>query len=154
MKRFTDRDIKIIENRHFGATHVIPPARKPMDHEESRIQISVLNWWRSACVQFNVPEILLFAIPNGGKRGVVTGAIMKREGVRPGVCDLFLACPNTAGHHGLFMEMKKPLGAISGMQEYFIETARGKGYVAFACYSLAQASGLITDYLSGKEFHA
>jgi hypothetical protein len=49
----------------------------------------------------------LFAIPNGGARSAVTGAILKAEGVRKGAPDLCFCLPNKK-HCALYIEMKAP----------------------------------------------
>ncbi len=149
--RMTDHQLAVWRNAH-GENVPVPPKPKKRDNEESRIQKSVIAWWSKACVQFDVPEILLFAIPNAGKRGVVLGSIMKDEGMRAGVSDLFLACPSAAGYHGLFIEMKKPDGVVSDIQKYFLAKAGSKGYAAFACYNYTDAVNLITEYLGGTKF--
>lgn len=150
-RRFTDRDLALIRNR-MGENIPVPAKRKAPSHEESRIQQAVIAWWAKACAGFDVPEVMLFAIPNAGKRGPVLGRIMKREGMRAGVSDLFLACPNPFGYHGLFIEMKTPDGAMSEAQKYFQSKATVKGYAAFACYDFDQAVNLITKYLKGEMF--
>ncbi len=54
---------------------------------------------------------LMHAIPNGGARGndsqtnKIRGAMLKAEGVKKGVPDIFLPVPLN-GYHGLYIEMK------------------------------------------------
>lgn len=48
-----------------------------MRNEESKLQQSCITWFR---LQYPRLEKLLFAIPNGSRRDVVTGAILKRDG--------------------------------------------------------------------------
>ena len=45
-----------------------------MKNEESRIQQSCIRWFR---LQYPEHRLRLFAVPNGGKRDAVTGAILK-----------------------------------------------------------------------------
>lgn len=47
-----------------------------MTHNESKLQRVCVQWFR---VQY--PHLVLFAIPNGGRRGKVEASIMKGEGV-------------------------------------------------------------------------
>ena len=56
-----------------------------MRNEESKLQQSCITWFR---LQYPRLAKLLFAVPNGSRRDVVTGAILKREGVVAGVADL------------------------------------------------------------------
>jgi hypothetical protein len=145
MKRFTDRDLALLRNR-MGENIPVPKEREKPTHEESRIQCEVIQWWASACKIFGVPEILLFAIANAGKRGVILGRIMKREGLRAGVSDLFLSVPR-GQFHGLYIEMKKPNGVVSPSQQRFQCIVTSQEYAAYVCYSAAQARKLIAVYL-------
>lgn len=57
-----------------------------------------------------------FAIPNGGKRDRITGAIMKREGVRAGVPDIAIV---RDGGLVAFLEVKTEKGRLSNAQVEF-----------------------------------
>lgn len=93
---------------------------------------------------------MLFAIPNGGKRNVITAANMKREGVKPGVPDLFLAFPSN-GYHGLFIEMKKRKGGkVSDSQREWIRNLTACGYMAEVCEGWEKAVEIITKYLKPR----
>lgn len=48
-------------------------------------QVAFVQWFRA---QF--PGVVIFAIPNGGARDAVTAGRLKREGVLPGVPDLYV----------------------------------------------------------------
>ena len=58
-------------------------------NEEHRIQAALFKWARYSAAETPVLR-LMFAIPNGGARDAITGAILKAEGVKPGVPDVFL----------------------------------------------------------------
>ena len=59
------------------------------------------------------PEVvLLFHIPNGGRRDTAEAANLKKQGVKPGVPDLFLPVAR-GGYHGLFIEMKRRDGVAA-----------------------------------------
>lgn len=70
---------------------------------ESEEQIDFIQW----CKRNGIHKI--FAIPNGGKRNIVTASKLKLEGVKAGVPDLFLAV-SRHNCHGLFIEMKRAKG--------------------------------------------
>lgn len=91
-------------------------------HLESELQRNCVKWFR-----LQYPHLILFAIPNGGRRSAIEAAIMKGEGVMPGVADLFLMFP-TKAHHGLFIEMKHRDGKQSEKQVRFEEQANRYGY--------------------------
>ncbi len=149
MPRLSDRQLAIFRNNH-GENVPVPPARKEKDNEESRIQCGVINWWAATHAEFNIPEILLFSIPNGGQRSAVTGAILKREGARRGTSDLFLAVRRMR-FAGLFIEMKQPDGRLSPEQKLFQCRVTEQGYAAYTCYNYDDAVKLITRYLQNEE---
>lgn len=121
-----------------------------MRNEEHKEQCAVLEWWGYKCHSFGVPEHLLFAIPNGGARNAITGAILKAEGVRPGVPDLFLAHPNRY-YSGLFIEMKKTKGGrVSDAQSGIRALLMMAGYDVQICEGADKARAVITDYLSKR----
>ena len=78
----------------------------------------------------------LFAIPNGGRRDVVTASKLKREGVKAGVPDIFIALPRIP-YNGLFLEMKKDAKAYaSKAQKQAMQVLESKGYkcdIAYGC---------------------
>lgn len=93
---------------------------------------------------------LLYAIPNGGKRNAVTGAILKAEGALAGVADIFLSVPNRF-YHGLYIEMKKPKGRQQESQKLFQQAVEAQGYKYALCYSLDEFMELVKMYLKDKE---
>lgn len=94
-----------------------------------------------------IPELdMLFAIPNGGARTAVTGAMLKREGVRPGIPDLMLAYPNHESA-GLFIEMKTKGGKIAPHQDKWLEKLTAHGYRVEVCWSFEEAKDVIMEYL-------
>ena len=81
-----------------------------MKHIEDNLQKACVTWFR-----LQYPDIVIFAIPNGGKRNVIEASKLKATGVLPGVADLFVMhsnivfYENTEGYimyHGLFIELK------------------------------------------------
>lgn len=62
---------------------------------------------------------LIYAIPNGGKRGKVEGMKLKTEGVLAGIPDTCLPIPN--GTYGaLYLEFKTEKGKLSDKQKEVI----------------------------------
>lgn len=118
-----------------------------LEHEE---QVSLIKWWSLAHNKFMVNEELLFAIPNGGKRNVITARKLKDEGVRAGVPDLFLAYPGTHGGRGLFIEMKKKDGGrLSTNQSCMIQSLAQVGFHCAVCHGWEEAKIAIENYLNG-----
>jgi hypothetical protein len=114
---------------------------------ESQLQAAVFLWasWHEG----KWPDLgLMFAIPNGGARDTVTGAILKREGVKKGVPDIFL--PVARGpYHGLFIEMKAgKRGKVSAEQEYYLNRLAENGYWSIVCRDADGAILAIKSYMS------
>lgn len=139
-------------------------------HTESKSQQAFIRWWDLAYRSLGVPDKrLLFAIPNGGARNCVTGAILKAEGVRRGVPDLFLAVPRVGKcdewiaddlpkvtlkqFHGLFLEFKTWMGRVTEDQQQIQAVLRDQNYVTAVVRGFDQAQRAITAYLRGEEVH-
>ena len=116
----------------------------PSEHSE---QTALIEWWRMYARWKSLPECLLMAIPNGGRRDAVTGARLKAEGVRAGVPDLFLAVPTKSGH-GLWIEMKRQKGGVvSDEQKAAMAALEAQGFVCTVCKGWQEARRAISDYL-------
>ena len=103
-----------------------------MKHEESHIQRNCVKWFRLAYPKLSR---LLFAVPNGGKRGIREAAIMKAEGVVAGVADLLLLIPK-GQHNALAIDMKTEKGKQNENQKLWqndFEQMGGK-YVVCGCF--------------------
>lgn len=119
-------------------------ATVPSEHAEQK---ALFAWWR---VQYKALEPYLIAIPNGGARNLVTGAMLKAEGVRRGVPDVFLAYPS-GGYHGLWIEMKRRAhGYASAEQKLMLAAFRRVGYDAAVCRGWDEAREKIQSYLGAK----
>lgn len=114
------------------------------EHDE---QVALFQW--AAWAAERLPGIaLLHAIPNGGKRDVVTAARLKAEGVKPGVPDLFL--PVARGNfHGFYIELKTATGRTTPAQEEWIERLRIQGYAVAVCRGWVDAATRLCRYLGG-----
>jgi hypothetical protein len=126
-----------------------PPA--PLEHDE---QVALIEWWDLACKRFRLPPFALFAIPNAGA-GAQRGQAgkLKAEGMRKGVCDLFLGVPRIYGSvvkAGLFIEMKRRPRKPDADQEAFIAFMRAMQYVCVVAYSMEEAKQAITEYLMDR----
>ena len=115
---------------------------KTSEHDE---QAALIQWTHT--VARYVPEILLLhAIPNGGKRELITAQRLRAEGVKPGVPDLFLPVPRY-GKHGLYLEMKGSKRQPSSIQQHWIRDLRAQGYRVEVCYGWVEAAKIIAEYL-------
>jgi len=101
------------------------------EHSE---QVAFVRWFRT-----KYPNIIIFAIPNGGARGddpktcSIRGKILKDEGVLRGVPDLFI--PELK----LFIEMKSEIGVLSKYQSECIAQLSRVGYQTFVCHGCTEA---------------
>lgn len=128
-----------------------------MKHSESRLQRACITWFRH-----QHPKLTIFAIPNGGKRGVIEASIMKGEGVLAGVADLFLAVgkrtevstlkahsngQHLVYNHGYFIEMKIGNGKQTEHQKSFQKAVEEQGYKYSVVRSLDEFISVINEYL-------
>jgi hypothetical protein len=90
--------------------------------------------------------MVLFSIPNGGKRSAITAKIMKAEGQMSGVADLFLMYPHH-GYHGLWIELKTDKGRQNENQKIFQTKAEQFGYKYCIVKSFEEFITTITEYL-------
>lgn len=115
-----------------------------MKNEESRIQQACIRWFR---LQYPEHRLRLFAVPNGGKRDAVTGAILKAEGAVAGVADIIFLMPK-GKYHGLCIEMKTEKGRQQDAQKAFEKAVTETGYLYTVCRSLQNFIELIKWYLN------
>lgn len=124
------------------------------EHKEQR---ALFQW--AVAQERSVPALAnLFAVPNGGKRSPITAALMKAEGVRPGVPDIVLAWPTRCPHSnaiqlpGLYIEMKTPGRKPTDEQVKWRDRLIAAGYRYILAFSWTQAANAILEYL-GPEFN-
>ena len=124
--------------------------KKSKVDREGAQQSLFFNWLR-----FAHPEVYqhTFHVPNGGQRNRVTGAKLKREGVKPGVPDIIVALPK--GHwSALFIEFKAARphsAAVSAEQKAWLMRLSRAGYLAVVCRGVEEAKKAIEDYLFADE---
>lgn len=123
-------------------------AKKPsVCPEESQEQKALFKWWR--VYSRHAPHLVMYHIPNGGRRDKITGARLKAEGVVAGVPDVFLASPRQ-GFHGLYIEMKRRKGgSLESSQKDIIARLRQAGYRVEVCKGWLEAREVVENYLTG-----
>lgn len=114
----------------------------PLEHD---IQSAFIEWVRLA-EKTDWRLQLLFAVPNGGHRNVVTAVKLKREGVRAGVPDIML--PVACGPFlGLAIEFKRPKKPTTDEQDGYIDRLIDAGWMVVVCTEADAAIRTVKDYL-------
>lgn len=122
-----------------------------MKHPESKLQQSCIKWFDYQYPQY---KLNLFAIQNGGARNKIEAGIMKGEGVRSGVSDLFLAIPKQGlknNYPGLFIEMKTQTGRQTDTQKEFEKAVNSQGYFYFLCRSFDEFKAMVEFWISESD---
>lgn len=115
-------------------------ARSP----EHDIQAAYFDWARMH------PEARrAYAIPNGGKRNLITAARLKKEGTRAGVLDLCLPIPR-GGAAGLYIEFKAGRNTLSAEQAEEASALVRDGYAVAVCWATLDAIEVTKNYLAGE----
>lgn len=91
---------------------------------EHEIQREAVQWIRQ-----HTPH-LVYAIPNGGKRGRMEAMRLVVEGVTAGMPDLHIPALK------LWIEMKTPTGAVSKVQKEIHERLKACGQTVAVCRSV------------------
>ena len=110
-------------------------------YNESKLQSSCVKYFR-----YNYRDLILYSIPNGGLRDKRNAVVLKREGVLPGVPDLFLAHPSN-GYHGLYIELKVGKNKLTDHQKRVIYKLEKENYKVVVCYSLDEFITAVREYL-------
>ena len=102
-------------------------------------------------MEWKYPELrLLHHIPNGGSRNAAEAANLRRQGVKPGVPDIFLPVAR-GNYHGLYIELKRRQGGrVSAAQKEFLTAVKRQGYYSICCRGADQAYNVIIMYLEGR----
>lgn len=107
----------------------------PSEHDE---QTGFVQWFRAKW-----PRVLIFAIPNGGKRDIKTAKKLQREGVIPGIPDLHIPA------WGIWVEMKRQKGGrTSPDQDVMIEYLEQIGHTVIVGYGAMDASDKLLRVLN------
>jgi hypothetical protein len=113
------------------------------EHQEQ----AALFGWATIMMQRHCPELeLLFAVPNAGKRSRTAGHRLKREGLKPGVPDVWLPVARD-GYHGLVIEMKHGRNKATVEQSWWLDKLRGQKWRTAICYGWDEARAMICEYM-------
>lgn len=119
--------------------------RQKRAHPEHDIQVSFFDEVRLRRLRDNRWN-LVFAIPNGEIRHWSAAKRLKREGVEPGIPDVFCAVPS-GKYAGLWLEFKAPKGSLSDAQKEKAELLRLAGYRVEVVKNTDAAIAIVEEYL-------
>ena len=122
-----------MKRKRMSSTLISITKTYPSEHDE---QVGFVNWFRT-----RFPKVLIFAIPNGGKRSIGAGKKFKAEGVVAGVPDLFIPAWD------VWVEMKRKTGGrLSPEQKGMIRYLEGIGQKVIVGKGAADASKQILEF--------
>jgi hypothetical protein len=109
----------------------------PLEHIE---QVTFVQWFESA-----YPEVMIFAIPNGGLRHPATARKLQLEGVKSGIPDLFIPAWK------LWVEMKRSKGGKVSPEQYsmMIHLA-GIGYDCLVGHGFEDAKKKVLEFAKSQ----
>ncbi len=126
---------------------MMPPfrltAQQPSEMNE---QISLATW-------LDVRKIQYCHVPNGGKRDLITGARLKRSGVKKGVPDIlvFDRPPVYPGKVGTALELKRrSAGTVSPEQREWLQALDERGWIVAICKGWNEAVAFLESAGYGK----
>ena len=117
------------------------PLSKTIAAPEHIEQVRFVSWFRD---NFKEPDYIIFAVPNGGKRGIKEAGRLKDEGVKAGIHDLIILTHNKV----ILLEMKKINGKLSAIQEVFHKNVEYLGHISIVGYGASDASEKILKELT------
>jgi len=113
----------------------MPILKVPSEHIEQSLFV---QWFRRS-----YPNVLIFAIPNGGARSKATAGKLKVEGVVPGIPDLFIP------EWHLWVEMKRTKGGIVSNEQFgMIDYLQSVGYRVIVGKGAENAKAQILEFLN------
>lgn len=111
-------------------------------------QIAVFSW--AERVKGRWPELaLMFHVPNERKCTPQQGALLKAQGVKAGVPDIWLPVAR-GGYNGLVIELKYGKNRPTPTQRQWLDALAAQGWFAAVCWKFEDAVKIITAYLSGQ----
>ena len=112
--------------------------------DEELLQINCITWF-----DYQYPQLkkLLFAVPNGGKRHIVTATNLKKQGVRAGVSDLVLLYPCT-DYPFMCLELKTPKGTQEDSQKEFQKSVESVGGLYVLIRTFDEFKDIIVRYMT------
>lgn len=108
------------------------PFSKKRGNQEQKLQIAVCSY-----VDYALPDVLYFSVPNHGKRGKIDAIMQQKMGLKPGVSDLLFFWIGGIGA----IELKVGKNKMTATQHDFANQWRDKGGHFACCYDLNEVEG-------------
>lgn len=118
---------------------------RKIEASEHDIQTAFFRWVRIAEKVHPVLG-LMFAVPNAGKRGYKTAAMLIAEGLRKGVPDIIFPVARV-GFAGMAIEFKKPGGKLTMDQKEFIPRLTAENWLVLVVTDSDAAIASVKNYL-------
>ena len=112
---------------------------EPIKRSEHVEQRELVSWFRKT-----FKGVLIFAIPNGGRRGKAEALQLKCEGVTAGIPDLFIP------EWFLWVEMKTKTGKVSAERKEMMKYLESIGHHCLVCYGFEDAKEKILSFVEKK----
>lgn len=107
--------------------------------DEHGIQVAIMQFLDRALPS----SCYAFAVPNGGNRNAITGAILKREGVKAGVADIvILRNPGLCA----LIEVKTAKGNLSNSQKAFRDWCAANGFPYAVVRGVGDVQAALMDW--------
>ncbi len=110
-----------------------------MKHQESTLQTACVRWFR-----YQYPNLIIYAVPNGGSRNIREAQRLKSEGVLAGVADLVVLLPQGKS---IYIEMKVKGNRQTDNQKDFQKKAIELGHAYTVCYSFEEFQKVIENQI-------
>ena len=122
----------------------------PTEYEEQKVFVKYLQFLKiqNKIIEFHsIPNENLLSNLNR-KKAIATQSILKANGAKAGVPDLFIYLPNKL----VIIEMKrKKYGKVSNKQKYWLEIFKKLPYISsYVAYGAEEAIKIIDNEIKGK----
>jgi hypothetical protein len=112
---------------------------KKMTRQEEILQGQIVMWFNNNHLK---QHKCLFAVDNNSKNKIA-GAMAKAKGVKSGISDLVLVCPNAKT---VYVELKTDSGKQDPEQKIFQEQIEAFGHIYILCRSLDQFKEIVKTH--------
>lgn len=117
------------------------------EHEDQVAIFEALAWAANRHEELN----LVFAVPNAGKRSWVVGKMMKQEGLKKGVPDIWFPVPKN-NWSGLVIEQKFDKNKTTKEQAWWLNQLALVGWYCKVSWSVGETLETFETYLGKKLF--